>query len=190
MAFKRARVAVALAAALLAAQANAELMNISSGAIQSQNFATISCTVIGSGGASWRGGKVIMVLSEANSAGSNPVLVSQNLDTGDTLANDTWNGPYIYNGQTMPGLSAAAVQAVLRLPGSPNDAALLLGALPGQRVCVRSSEVSGGDTLRAVALSITDVTANFTQLVGKSEAKAKAAAPLNLYSAVEAINAR
>lgn len=187
MAFKRARVAVALAAALLAAQANAELMNISSGAIQSQNFATISCTVIGSGGASWRGAKLMMVLSEANSAGSNPVLVAQNLDTGETLANDTWNGPFIYNGRMMQAMSASAVQAVLRLPGSANDAALLLAALPGQRVCVRSSEVSGGDTLRAVALSITDVTANFTRVFGKSEAKA--AGPVNLYSAVEAINA-
>jgi hypothetical protein len=57
---------------------------------------------------------------------------------------------------------------LLRAPYGPNDAALLVSVPLGWRFCVRSVEVSGGDTLRRVALSVTDVTDAYINRYGKS----------------------
>ena len=173
---------------MAASQASAQLLNVSSGAIQSQNFATVSCTVVGAAGSTWRGLKVLAIMSEANSQGSNPVITARSLDTSEAMSNDTWNGPYVYNGQTYAGYNAAWFNSMIRAPGSPNDAALFLSTPPGSRICVWSSEASGGDTLRAVALSITDVTDAAIRALGKSKS-ADAAAPARMSAFTEAMSA-
>ncbi len=151
-----------------ASHANAQLLNISSGGWQSQNSPAIACTIVGTAGSSWRGMKALVVLAEANSAGSNPFLVAELLENGETMANDTWTGPYMANGAVKAPLPATTYPSLLRAPYGPNDAALLITVPLGWRLCVRSTEVSGGDTLRRVALSVTDVTDGLIRLVGKS----------------------
>lgn len=151
-----------------ASQANAQLLNISTGALQSQNTPAIACTIVGTAGSSWRGMKALVVLAEANSAGSNPMVVAELLENGETMSNDTWTGPYTGNGVSYAPPPLNLYPSLLRAPYGPSDAALLISVPMGWRLCVRSAEVSGGDSLRRVALSVTDVTDTFIGLFGKS----------------------
>lgn len=152
---------VAMLACLGASQAHAELLNISTQALQSQNTAGVACTIVGTSGSTWRGLKALMVFSEASSAGSNPKLVATLLENNETMANDTWTGTFWVNGVAKPGLSPDVFGALLRRPMGADDAALLVSVPPGWRVCVSSTEVSGGDTLRRANVQITDVTDGF-----------------------------
>ncbi len=151
-----------------ASHVNAQLLNISSGALQSQNTAAVSCTIVGSAGSSWRGMKALIVFSEANSAGSNPVVVARLLENGDTVVNDNWTDSWVANGKPYAPIPAAVFQNLLRTPFGPTDAALLISVPMGWRLCVSSSETSGGDALRRVALSVTDVTDAYIAQFGKS----------------------
>lgn len=153
----RIRCAMALLACLGASQANAQLLNISTQALQSQNTPGVACTIIGTAGNTWHGMKVLVVVSEATSGDSNPRLVARLLENNETMANDDWAGTIWSNGtpiQNQPQIYSA----LLRAPMSPTDAALLMSVPPGWRVCVSSTETSGGDALRRANVQITDVT--------------------------------
>ena len=166
MKISRTRCAVALLVCLGASQAQADLLNISTTTIQSQNTSAIACTIVGTTGNTWQGLKVLQVMSEAQQGDSNPVLVAELLENGETLANDNWTGPWLANGTPNPAPSPAFFQALLRTPAGPNDAALVASVPPGWRLCVHSREVSGGDALRRVQVAVTDVTDAAIRVIG------------------------
>jgi hypothetical protein len=140
-----------------ASMAQAELLNISSNALQSQNTETSGCTIVGSGGKSYRGIKVLIVMAEGNSADSDPVLTVKTLNTQSptVIVNDNWRESSTENGASR---SASDFSSFLRSPGKPTDAGFAVFVSPGVALCAFSREKSGGDTLRSVSISITDVT--------------------------------
>lgn len=157
MKISRFRCAMALLACLGASQANAQLLNISTQALQSQNTPAVACTIVGTTGNTWHGLKALVVLSEATSADSNPRLVVRSLENNETMANDDWGGTLWHNGAPMQN-EPQLVTALLRAPMRPSDAAVVLSVPPGWRVCASSTETSGGDTLRRANVQFTDVT--------------------------------
>ena len=168
MKLSHARVALSLLAALGASQAHAQLLNISTNALQSQRTPAVACTIISTIGNSVRGMKVVVAAAEANSAGSNPRLRAELLENGEVMSNDTWTGAWVGNGTVFPALPLNTFPALLRAPNGANDAALLISVPLGWRLCVTSEEESGGDTLRRVSLAVTDVTDAFIRNYGKS----------------------
>lgn len=151
-----------------APQANADLLNISTTGLQSQNDPVVACTIVGRTGNTWRGLKALIVASEAVSENSNPIIVAQVLESGETMANDTWTGSYLVNGSARAPLDPTMYQSLLRRLNGPNDAALLVSVPPGWRLCVRSAEVSGGGTYRKAQIAVTDVTDAFLRQFGAS----------------------
>ncbi|MBP7453715.1 MAG: hypothetical protein KA914_13100 [Ottowia sp.] len=166
LSLSRARVALALAAAVGASQANADLLNISTTVLQSQRANAIACTIVGTSGNTWRGMKVLQIMAEAHEAGANPIIVAEYLENGETMANDNWTGPWLSNNVPQPAPGAALLNALLRTPAGANDSALVVSIPAGWRMCVRSGEVSGGDTLRKVQVAVTDVTDAAIRYVG------------------------
>lgn len=180
-----------LAIAALVASAGstqAQLLNVSSTSLQSQQTPAIACAIVASSGPLWRGMKTLMVFAEAAQGGSNPTLTVEYLGTPERGTNDNWTGNANINGQVMAPLSAATYAALLRAPAGPNDAALLLSAYPGTRVCAYSREVSGGSSLYAAQVAITDVTASYMGIVGSGVAKSEevSQAPGNVMDAARA----
>lgn len=137
--------------------AQAELLNISSNALQSQNTNTSGCTIVGAGGKSLQGGKQLVIMAEGNSADSNPVLMVKTLNTPTPMVffNDNWRESSTENGVVVPAIDFTPL---LRAPKKSTDAAFMVFATPGVALCAFSQEKSGGDTLRSVSISITDVT--------------------------------
>ena len=140
-----------------ASMAQAELLNISSNALQSQNTETSGCTIVGTGGKTFQGVKYLVVMAEGKSADSDPVLTVKTLNTSTPVVftNDNWRESFTENGTV---LSAVDFTPLLRAPGKPTDAGFSIYASPGVALCAFSREKSGGDTLRSVSISITDVT--------------------------------
>jgi hypothetical protein len=151
--------------------AQAELLNISSNALQSQNTNTSGCTIVGAGGQSFRGAKILVIMAEGKSADSNPILTvrSLNLSTPVVITNDNWREPVTENGVSS---SAIDFTPLLRAPGKMTDAAVIIYATPGIALCAFSQEKSGGDALRSVSISITDVTSRM-QGAASHEVEAK-----------------
>lgn len=141
---------------MVATGVQAELLNISTNAMQSQNTPTAACTIVGKGGKTLpSGAKVLVVLAEGKATDSNPTISIRFSDNA-TLSNDNWNSTTI-------DASGKPVQTdpagwLGRSPGRQNDAGTVVLAIPGEWLCVTSREVSGGDALRPVAVSVTDVT--------------------------------
>lgn len=137
--------------------AQAELLNISSNALQSQNTNTSGCTIVGAGGKSLNGLKYLVIMAEGNSGDSDPVLTVKSLNTSKpmVISNDNWRDSSMENGVVV---SAVDFTPLLRAPRKSTDAALVISASPGVALCAFSQEKSGGDTLRSVSISITDVT--------------------------------
>jgi hypothetical protein len=135
---------------------HAELLNISSNAMQSQNTPTAACTIVGRGGKTMADGrKLFVVLAEGKAADSNPSLVVKASD-GSVVSNEDWTSTTIdFTGQPVWTDTAGWLG---RSPGRESDAGTVVTALPGTWFCVTSREVSGGDVLRPVAVSVTDVT--------------------------------
>lgn len=142
---------------VMAAGAHAELLNISTNAVQSQNTPTAACTIVGKGGKTMPDGrKVFVVLAEGKAVDSNPTLVIRFSDNS-TGSNDDWNSTSIdASGKPIRTNTAGWLG---RNPGRESDAGTVVAAIPGEWFCVTSREVSGGDALRPVAISVTDVTA-------------------------------
>lgn len=137
--------------------AQAELLNISSNALQSQNTNTSGCTIVGVGGKTFKGLKYFVIMAEGGSVDSNPVLTVKTLNTPTAMvfSNDNWREPFTENGVVA---SAIDFTPLLRAPGKSTDAAVAIYASPGVALCAFSQEKTGGDTLRSVSVSITDVT--------------------------------
>ncbi|QTD46241.1 hypothetical protein [Ottowia testudinis] len=159
-----------LAAALaVGGQAHGQLKNISATVLQSQTEAATSCTILATEGPTWRGLKGVVVLAEAADAWSDPALSIRLLENNEVMSNDTWTGNYYENGQVKAGLSPAIFSNLLRTPAGPRDAALLVSAPPGWRICATSQEVSSGTVLRRASVSITDVTVGVIALMGAAK---------------------
>ncbi|MEY6432057.1 hypothetical protein ABC977_06490 [Thioalkalicoccus limnaeus] len=139
-----------------AAGSYAELTNISTTSLQSENVAAIACTIVGSAGASADGYKALVFLSE----GRDPVLTVRGLSAGAaTYFNENW-GSQVYVDGRADGSDADQIQALLRPAAGPNDAGMLLFVRPGVGICAWSNEnIGSGSTLYQAAISITDVTA-------------------------------
>lgn len=135
---------------------HAELLNISTNAMQSQNTPTAACTIVGKGGKTMVDGrKVFVVLAEGKAVDSNPSLVIKASD-GSVVSNEDWNSTTIdFTGKPVRTDTAGWLG---RNPGRESDAGTVITASPGTWFCVTSREVSGGDVLRPVAVSVTDVT--------------------------------
>jgi hypothetical protein len=140
----------------MATGVHAELLNISTNAVQSQNTPTAACTIVGKGGKTMADGrKVFVVLAEGKAADSNPTLVIRFSD-GGVVSNDDWNSTSIdVNGKPFKPNVAGWLG---RNAGRESDAGTVVVASAGEWFCVTSREVSGGDALRPVAVSVTDVT--------------------------------
>lgn len=143
----------------LASGAQAELLNISSNALQSQNVSTAACAIVGSGGKTRPNGrKELAVLAEGRAGDSDPKL-TVNISDGTVLTNDNWLEETYENGKQVP--NPGNLESWLGRPaGRMSDAGMVIWALPGEWLCAHSNEKSGGDNLRPVSISITDVTAN------------------------------
>lgn len=141
---------------VVAAGAQAELLNISTNAVQSQNTPTAACTIVGKGGKTMADGrKAFVILAEGKAVDSNPTLVIRFSD-GGVLTNDDWNSTSIdVNGKPFKADIAGWLG---RNAGRESDAGTAIAASAGEWFCVTSREVSGGDALRPVAVSVTDVT--------------------------------
>lgn len=137
--------------------AQAELLNISSNALQSQNTETSGCTIVGAGGKTYKGAKYLVIMAEGKPADSDPVLTVKTLNTSTPMVftNDNWRESFTENGRV---LSAVDFTPLLRAPAKQSDAAIIIFATSGVALCAYSKEKSGGDTLRGVSISITDVT--------------------------------
>lgn len=137
--------------------AQAELLNISSNALQSQNTSTSGCTIVGAGGKTFKGAKYLVIMAEGGSADSNPVLTVKTLNTSKPMViiSDDWRESFTENGVVTPAIDFTPL---LRSPGKLTDAAVMVFATPGVALCAFSQEKSGGDALRSVSISITDVT--------------------------------
>jgi len=145
---------------VMAAGAHAELLNISTNAVQSQNTPTAACTIVGVGGKTLPdGSKVFVVLAEGRAVDSNPTLVIRFSDNS-TGSNDDWNSTSIDASGKPVRINTAGWLG--RNPGRESDAGTVILAMPGDWFCVTSREVSGGDALRPVSVSVTDVTAKAT----------------------------
>lgn len=141
---------------VMAAGAHAELLNISTNAVQSQNTPTAACTIVGKGGKTMPDGrKVFVVLAEGKAVDSNPTLVIRFSD-GGVVSNDDWNSTSI-NVDGKP-FNAQVAGWLGRNAGRESDAGTVIVAPAGVWFCVTSREVSGGDALRPVSVSVTDVT--------------------------------
>jgi hypothetical protein len=135
---------------------HAELLNISTNAMQSQNTPTAACTIVGKGGKTLPSGvKVFVVLAEGKAADSNPTIAIKFGDNS-TASNDDWNSASIDT--TGKPVQTDTAGWLGRNPGRQSDAGTVVLAIPGEWFCVTSREVSGGDVLRPVAVSVTDVT--------------------------------
>jgi len=144
----------------MATGVHAELLNISTIAVQSQNTLTAACTIVGAGGKTLPdGSKVFVVLAEGKAVDSNPTLVIRFSDNS-TGSNDDWNSTSIDASGKPVRINTAGWLG--RNPGRESDAGTVILAMPGDWFCVTSREVSGGDALRAVSVSVTDVTAKAT----------------------------
>ncbi|MFN9726856.1 hypothetical protein [Acidovorax sp.] len=146
-----------LAGLSFASAAQAELTNISTNALQSQNTETSGCTIVGRGGKSLNGLKYLVILAEGKSSDSDPTLIvkSLNLNPAVTLTNDNWRDPTVQNGVPLPFVDFSPL---LRAPAKLTDSAVLIYVTPDVALCAFSKEKTGGDALRAVSVSITDVT--------------------------------
>jgi len=142
----------------LASGAQAELLNISSNALQSQNTFTSACTIVGTGGKSRPdGGKTFVILAEGSATDSDPML-TVTFSKGPVLTNDNWLELTYTDGA--PSSNPHYVEDWLgRRAGRTSDAGMVVISYPGHWICATSREKSGGDTLRSVSISITDVTA-------------------------------
>lgn len=142
----------------LVSGAQAELMNISSNALQSQNTSATACSIVGPGGKTRPDGRrLFVILAEGKANDSDPMLTTT-FPNKSVVANDNWRELSYSNG--MPGTEPQPVEDWLGRPaGRASDAGTLVWALPGEWICASSHEKSGGDTLRPVSISITDVTA-------------------------------
>lgn len=137
--------------------AQAELLNISSNALQSQNSSTAACAIVGSGGKSRPDGrKELAILAEGKTGDSDPKLTVK-ISDGTVLTNDNWLEQTYENGKPVPNPSD--LESWLGRPaGRVSDAGMVIWAFPGEWLCAHSNEKSGGDILRPVSISITDVT--------------------------------
>ncbi|MBX3632996.1 MAG: hypothetical protein ABS38_08445 [Acidovorax sp. SCN 68-22] len=150
----------AIGAALLACSAHADLLNVSSTSLQSTSQEAIACTIIGTGGATYQGYKVLVAFAEGGSADSNPKLRVRSLSSSVVFENDNWQGPQYLNGQVVNNgadLASLYTSTLSRTPNQPNDAAVLVLFSPGEAVCAHSTEVSSTDLKRA-SVALTDVT--------------------------------
>ncbi len=142
----------------LASGAQAELLNISSNALQSQNTATAACAIVGAGGKTDPdGSKKFVILAEGKANDSDPML-TVTFSKGPVVTNDSWLELTYADG--VPDPNPHYVENWLgRRAGRASDAGMVVFAYPGGWICASSREKSGGDTLRPVSISITDVTA-------------------------------
>lgn len=149
-----------VASACLAFSAHADLLNISSTALQSSSEEAIACTIIASGGSTYQGYKVLVAYSEGGAADSNPTLRVRSLSSTVVFENDNWQGMQYINGQSVNNgsdLAGLYTSTLGRTPSQKNDSALLVLFSPGEAVCAHSKEVSN-TSLKKVSVSLTDIT--------------------------------
>lgn len=154
---KFAQSACAALLALAATASHAELINISTTSLQSQTQSAIGCAIVGTGGASYSGRKVLVILSEGLDPVSDPVLRVRSVSGGKTYSNDDWGSSTYVDGVAAPS-DASLIRTLLRAPGDSFDSGLVITAAPGVGVCAWSNERTGSG-LYPASISITDVTA-------------------------------
>ncbi|RYH66084.1 MAG: hypothetical protein EON54_05250 [Alcaligenaceae bacterium] len=143
--------------------ANAELMNIAAGGVQTADQGVTACTIVDSGTVPLDGTSLLIVLAEGS---GNPDLLVWSMDRLYESRNKDWADgvDVIRPGESFhvnlrdmdPGL---VYPTFLRAPTKLTDAAVFVFARLGERICATTYDRSGAGTSNFVALSITDINA-------------------------------
>lgn len=155
----------ALASSVVAA--NAELMNIASGAYQTDSQDVVACTIVDDGTILISGRVMIFVFAEGEGEG-NPNLRVWSLDREYVTLNNNWGDGFdvTINGQTthinlrdIDPNGGLVYPSILRAPRRASDAAAFVLANRGERICAQSLDTSGTGKQQRVAISLTDMNA-------------------------------
>ncbi len=163
---------------LASAMASAELMNISSGAYQTDSQDALACTIVDDGTILISGRVMLFVFAEGEGDG-NPNLRVWSLDREYVTLNNNWGDGFdvTINGQTthinlrdIDPNGGLVYPSILRAPRRASDAAAFVLANRGEKICAQSLDTSGTGKQQRVAISLTDMNAIAYKSLQKSAA--------------------